>query len=78
MRLADDTDEGGRGLFLVMSLSRHWGTRYSERGEAIWSAQGSPHRSSGSLGSLPPREGAARMDPVRRSLSQVTGVYFRL
>ncbi|WP_354643066.1 SpoIIE family protein phosphatase [Kitasatospora camelliae] len=42
MRLAHDTDEGGRGLFLVMRLSRRWGTRYDGRGKTIWSEQPAP------------------------------------
>jgi PAS domain S-box-containing protein len=39
MRLANEGDEGGRGLFLVMHLSRRWGTRYSARGKTVWSEQ---------------------------------------
>ncbi|MFD9126899.1 SpoIIE family protein phosphatase [Kitasatospora sp. NPDC059571] len=39
MRLANEGDEGGRGLFLVMTLSRRWGTRYGVRGKTVWSEQ---------------------------------------
>ncbi|MEV6208023.1 SpoIIE family protein phosphatase [Kitasatospora sp. NPDC051914] len=39
MRLARTGDEGGRGLFLVMHLSRRWGTRYGERGKTVWAEQ---------------------------------------
>ncbi|WP_086823140.1 SpoIIE family protein phosphatase [Streptomyces sp. NRRL B-24572] len=42
MRLATDTDEGGRGLFLVMHVSSRWGTRFAARGKTIWSAQELP------------------------------------
>ncbi|GLW56330.1 SpoIIE family protein phosphatase/ATP-binding protein [Kitasatospora phosalacinea] len=39
IRRAKETDEGGRGLFLVARYARHWGTRYSARGKTIWSSQ---------------------------------------
>ncbi|SEE07951.1 SpoIIE family protein phosphatase [Streptomyces sp. TLI_105] len=39
MRRARDTDEGGRGLYLVMSLSDRWGTRHAARGKTVWSQQ---------------------------------------
>ncbi len=39
IRQAKDTDEEGRGLFLVAQFAEHWGTRYSPRGKTIWSAQ---------------------------------------
>ncbi|WP_413084656.1 SpoIIE family protein phosphatase [Streptomyces caniferus] len=39
IRQAKDTDEEGRGLFLVAQFADHWGTRYSPRGKTIWSAQ---------------------------------------
>ncbi|MEV4558102.1 SpoIIE family protein phosphatase [Kitasatospora sp. NPDC049285] len=39
IRRAKDTDEGGRGLFLVARYAQHWGTRYSARGKTIWSSQ---------------------------------------
>ncbi|WP_063992019.1 MULTISPECIES: SpoIIE family protein phosphatase [unclassified Streptomyces] len=42
MRRARDTDEGGRGLYLVMSLSDRWGTRYAARGKTVWSQQTLP------------------------------------
>jgi PAS domain S-box-containing protein len=39
LRHARIQDEGGRGLFIVASVSRHWGTRFSERGKTIWAEQ---------------------------------------
>ncbi|MFG2292849.1 SpoIIE family protein phosphatase [Streptomyces sp. NPDC048603] len=39
MRRAEDTDEGGRGLFLVSQYAKRWGTRYIPRGKIIWSEQ---------------------------------------
>ncbi|MFF7209308.1 SpoIIE family protein phosphatase [Streptomyces sp. NPDC008238] len=39
LRHARLQDEGGRGLFLVASLTRHWGTRYEETGKTIWAEQ---------------------------------------
>ncbi|WP_351225838.1 SpoIIE family protein phosphatase [Streptomyces sp. NPDC002133] len=39
LRHARLQDEGGRGLFLVASLTRHWGTRYEENGKIIWAEQ---------------------------------------
>ncbi|MEV6251556.1 SpoIIE family protein phosphatase [Streptomyces sp. NPDC051742] len=39
IRRASDTDEGGRGLFLVAQYAEKWGTRYSPRGKTIWAAQ---------------------------------------
>ncbi|MFD0663362.1 ATP-binding SpoIIE family protein phosphatase [Thermocatellispora tengchongensis] len=35
-RRAADTDEGGRGLYLVAQLAERWGTRYTRRGKIIW------------------------------------------
>ena len=42
LRLAADSDEGGRGLFLVRSCSRRWGLRYGPRGKTVWSEQSLP------------------------------------
>ncbi|GLW19912.1 histidine kinase [Streptomyces sp. NBRC 13847] len=39
LRRAATTDEGGRGLFLVSQLSRHWGVRYTDEGKLIWCEQ---------------------------------------
>nr|WP_123954136.1 SpoIIE family protein phosphatase [Streptomyces showdoensis] len=36
LRHATDTDEGGRGLFLVAQFAQRWGTRYARRGKTIW------------------------------------------
>lgn len=44
MRRAHDTEEGGRGLYLVMSMSHRWGTRYAARGKTVWSQQVLPGR----------------------------------
>ncbi len=41
-RLAADTDEGGRGLFLVGQIAQRWGTRYTENGKIIWTEQQVP------------------------------------
>ncbi|MEU9643181.1 SpoIIE family protein phosphatase [Streptomyces sp. NPDC048188] len=49
LRRARENDEGGRGLFIVMRLSTHWGVRHSRRDKTIWSEQrldaGSPDAS---------------------------------
>ncbi|WP_042364539.1 ATP-binding SpoIIE family protein phosphatase [Streptacidiphilus neutrinimicus] len=42
LRHAGDTDEGGRGLFLVAQLADNWGTRYVARGKTIWAEQSVP------------------------------------
>ncbi|MFE0674577.1 SpoIIE family protein phosphatase [Streptomyces sp. NPDC058867] len=39
LRRAADTDEGGRGLFLVARFAQRWGTRYTPRGKVIWTEQ---------------------------------------
>ncbi|KIF78406.1 hypothetical protein QR77_40845 [Streptomyces sp. 150FB] len=39
LRHARLQDEGGRGLFLIASFTRHWGTRYEETGKTIWAEQ---------------------------------------
>ncbi|MEU6256248.1 SpoIIE family protein phosphatase [Streptomyces sp. NPDC047043] len=39
VRRAQDTDEGGRGLYLIAQLAQNWGTRYGERGKTIWAEQ---------------------------------------
>ncbi|MFF8423535.1 SpoIIE family protein phosphatase [Streptomyces sp. NPDC016566] len=39
VRRALDTDEGGRGLFLVSQTADLWGTRYHARGKSIWAEQ---------------------------------------
>ena len=36
LRRADDSDEGGRGLFLVDVLAARWGARTTLRGKAVW------------------------------------------
>ncbi|MFD8968805.1 SpoIIE family protein phosphatase [Streptomyces sp. NPDC059568] len=33
---AADTDEGGRGLFIVAQCTTRWGCRYGRRGKTIW------------------------------------------
>ncbi|QUW83969.1 SpoIIE family protein phosphatase [Streptomyces mirabilis] len=42
LRHAYETDEGGRGLFLIAQLTRRWGTRYAGRGKTIWAEQALP------------------------------------
>ncbi|MFD3456940.1 SpoIIE family protein phosphatase [Streptomyces sp. NPDC058691] len=42
VRRAQDTDEGGRGLFLVAQVAKLWGTRYEVRGKTIWAEQPLP------------------------------------
>ncbi|MFD4691984.1 SpoIIE family protein phosphatase [Streptomyces sp. NPDC058463] len=42
LRQAYETDEGGRGLFLIAQLTRRWGTRYTARGKTIWAEQALP------------------------------------
>ncbi|WP_189954008.1 SpoIIE family protein phosphatase [Streptomyces alanosinicus] len=42
MRRAHNTDEGGRGLFLVAQVAQRWGTRYTETGKTIWAEQQLP------------------------------------
>lgn len=39
VRHALETDEGGRGLFMVAQLTEFWGTRYDARGKTIWAEQ---------------------------------------
>ncbi|HEY3483024.1 MAG TPA: ATP-binding protein, partial [Streptomyces sp.] len=41
-RRALETDEGGRGLFMVAQFSELWGTRYHTRGKTIWAEQPLP------------------------------------
>jgi serine phosphatase RsbU (regulator of sigma subunit) len=36
IRSADETDEGGRGLFLVDQLATRWGSRPTKDGKAVW------------------------------------------
>ncbi|MEU7602347.1 SpoIIE family protein phosphatase [Streptomyces sp. NPDC041003] len=39
LRRARETDEGGRGLFLVAQLTDRWGCRFTSRGKTIWTEQ---------------------------------------
>ncbi|MGW0925754.1 ATP-binding SpoIIE family protein phosphatase [Streptomyces sp. NPDC002755] len=39
LRQARDSDEGGRGLHIVMQLSSRWGVRHSRQGKTVWSEQ---------------------------------------
>ena len=39
LRRALNTDEGGRGLFLIAQLTARWGCRYGPRGKTIWTEQ---------------------------------------
>jgi PAS domain S-box-containing protein len=36
LRVADETDEGGRGLYLVDNLSARWGARPTRTGKLVW------------------------------------------
>ncbi|MER8186041.1 SpoIIE family protein phosphatase [Kitasatospora sp. NPDC094015] len=36
LRRADDTDEGGRGLYITAHLTERWGVRPERRGKTIW------------------------------------------
>ncbi|MFG2660910.1 ATP-binding protein [Streptomyces sp. NPDC048425] len=42
LRRADDSDEGGRGLFITGEVTQHWGTRPTGRGKIIWAEQTLP------------------------------------
>ncbi len=42
LRHAADTDEGGRGLFLIARLASRWGTRFTPTGKIIWTEQALP------------------------------------
>lgn len=44
MRQAAPTDEGGRGLFIVMQLCDRWGTRTTAAGKTVWAEQSLPDR----------------------------------
>ncbi len=39
LRHARESDEGGRGLYIVMRLSARWGVRHGRRDKTIWSEQ---------------------------------------
>ncbi|MEU9305375.1 SpoIIE family protein phosphatase [Streptomyces sp. NPDC048269] len=39
LRRARETDEGGRGLFLVAQLADRWGSRFTRAGKTIWTEQ---------------------------------------
>jgi GAF domain-containing protein len=36
LRIADESDEGGRGLFMVGFMGRSWGVRQTGRGKTLW------------------------------------------
>ena len=36
IRSAAETDEGGRGLYLVDQLATRWGSRPTKDGKAVW------------------------------------------
>ncbi|WP_438306647.1 SpoIIE family protein phosphatase (plasmid) [Streptomyces sp. HUAS TT11] len=42
LRYAADTDEGGRGIFLVSQLAERWGTRFTPTGKIVWAEQPPP------------------------------------
>ncbi|MFB7331164.1 SpoIIE family protein phosphatase [Streptomyces adustus] len=39
LRRADDSDEGGRGLYITAQLTDRWGVRPAPRGKTIWAEQ---------------------------------------
>ncbi|MFE5483638.1 SpoIIE family protein phosphatase [Streptomyces sp. NPDC056527] len=47
LRRAAESDEGGRGLFLVAQFAERWGTRYTAEGKVIWTEQIIPGRMPG-------------------------------
>ncbi|MEU2506574.1 SpoIIE family protein phosphatase [Streptomyces sp. NPDC007863] len=42
LRCADDTDEGGRGLYIASQITQRWGHRPAPRGKTIWTEQALP------------------------------------
>jgi hypothetical protein len=42
LRYATDTDEGGRGIFLVSQFAERWGTRFTPTGKVVWAEQPAP------------------------------------
>ncbi|MFB7419817.1 SpoIIE family protein phosphatase [Streptomyces sp. NPDC056210] len=55
LRHARESDEGGRGLYIVMRLSSRWGVRHSRQDKTIWSDQrllGEPPDPSVTLGAF--------------------------
>ncbi|MER5932528.1 SpoIIE family protein phosphatase [Streptomyces sp. NPDC002054] len=54
VRRALETDEGGRGLFMVAQLTQLWGTRYHDRGKTIWAEQSFPGTGAGPEGQPAP------------------------
>lgn len=61
IRHASETDEGGRGLQLVASVSQRWGTRYTPNGKCIWTAQ----PLTGPEAAVPPPEASDAAPPLR-------------
>jgi len=42
LRRADDSDEGGRGLYIIAQVTQGWGHRAAGRGKTIWTEQALP------------------------------------
>ncbi|MFF3515548.1 SpoIIE family protein phosphatase [Streptomyces sp. NPDC002573] len=42
LRYAADTDEGGRGIYLVARFAERWGTRFTPTGKIVWAEQSAP------------------------------------
>ncbi|MGW8680091.1 SpoIIE family protein phosphatase [Streptomyces sp. NPDC055817] len=42
MRQAADTDESGRGLFMIAQMAERWGTRHTLAGKTIWAECAAP------------------------------------
>ncbi|MEU8542554.1 SpoIIE family protein phosphatase [Streptomyces sp. NPDC048717] len=71
LRHAADTDEGGRGLFLVAQLAQRWGTRYAHRGKTIWAELAVSPGGAGPIGGVDALGVVPGIDPG--SLDDLTG-----
>ncbi|MGW2171130.1 SpoIIE family protein phosphatase [Streptomyces sp. NPDC001705] len=66
VRRARESDEGGRGLYIVMRLSTRWGVRHGRHGKTIWSEQ--------RLGGEPPGASAAEDESAAPGAFDMTDV----
>jgi len=64
VRRALETDEGGRGLYLVSQCVSLWGTRYHPRGKTIWAELELPEEPAGAAEPEPVGGGPAAGEPV--------------
>ena len=60
IRSAGETDEGGRGLYLVDQLATRWGSRPTRDGKAVWFE-------------MPMRRDAGRLTPGRDPMPWSSG-----